>query len=38
MPEVAIRMGGVRDVVPLNGIANWVRNAAHAPLGRAVAH
>ena len=29
MPEVAIRLGGVRDVVPLQGIAHWIKQASH---------
>jgi len=35
MPEVAIRLGAARDVVPLQGIAPWIRQTAAAPLGAA---
>ena len=32
MPAVAIKMGGADDIVSLNNIANWIRNAVARPL------
>ncbi|MEK8050628.1 chemotaxis response regulator protein-glutamate methylesterase [Ideonella sp. DXS22W] len=33
MPSEAIRLGGARDVVALQGIAGWIRQVAHQPVG-----
>lgn len=32
MPAEALRLGGARDVVPLGGIAGWIRSASSEPL------
>ena len=37
MPAEAIRLGGVRDVLPLPQVAGWIRQQAGQPVGRRVA-
>jgi two-component system, chemotaxis family, protein-glutamate methylesterase/glutaminase len=32
MPQAAWRLGGARDMVPLAGVAGWIRQAADTPL------